>query len=71
MKGAATAGVQSSPGSSSVQGVREQAIVGRDTRSGNSDCSNGKISVMTKGEGESSIFLSGQRNESRNPNQES
>jgi len=43
MRGAATAGVQSSTASSSAQRVREQATVGRDT-----DCSNAKISVMTK-----------------------
>ena len=71
MREAATAAVQSSPASSSAQRVRERAIVGRDTRSGNTDCSNGKISVMTKGERESSIFLSGQRNDSRDPNYES
>lgn len=71
MRGAATAGVQSSPASSSAQRVREWAIVGRDTRSGNTECSNGKISVMTKDEGGSSILLSGQRNDSRDLNQES
>jgi len=71
MRGAATARVQSSPESSSAQRVREWATVGRDTRSSNTDYSNAKISVMTKDEGESSIFLSGQRNDSRDPNQES